>query len=125
MKNQTVKIDKESNSTANEDLHSRETPQFVNLPAEDECSCPCNGVPPAPVCGKTTNGISKTFTSQCHLICHNQCGSAESKNHNQLFTTIIDSITTINDLQDMRSSPKAIVRSFRSPLEVTNLRIFV
>lgn len=44
-----------------------------------QCSCPCSAVPRAPVCGRTTNGLLKTFDSQCHLICYNQCGPAESK----------------------------------------------
>ena len=43
------------------------------------CTCPCSGVKHIPVCGRTTYGLMKTFDSQCHLICHNQCAQAESK----------------------------------------------
>lgn len=71
-----AKLEKELNST-DEDAFNQELPEFLKN-VKQKCTCPCNAAPHLPVCGKTTNGLMKTFNSQCHLICHNQCGSSES-----------------------------------------------
>lgn len=86
--------EEESIKTSNETTNKLESKEMVNSTEEDgygqdlstlmnslqqKCPCPCKGVPNLPVCGKTTNGQLKTFESQCHLICHNQCESSESK----------------------------------------------
>ncbi|KAI5706772.1 hypothetical protein M8J76_002594 [Diaphorina citri] len=52
---------------------SSENPQTRIVPPSDECVCPCADYS-APVCGQTTYGVLRTFQSECHLICHNQCG---------------------------------------------------
>ncbi|KAK7573498.1 hypothetical protein V9T40_010689, partial [Parthenolecanium corni] len=68
----------EANATSSPDAGFKsDQPDFVKL-LKKPCSCPCNSVPKIPVCGRTTNGLSRTFDSQCHLICYNQCdGSLE------------------------------------------------
>ncbi|KAL1461150.1 hypothetical protein WDU94_013078 [Cyamophila willieti] len=56
------------------ELSSSENPQTRMVPpSTEECLCPCVDIN-APVCGQTTYGVLRTFQSECHLICHNQCG---------------------------------------------------
>lgn len=53
---------------------SSESPETrMSPPSMEECVCPCADYS-APVCGQTTYGVLRTFQSECHLICHNQCG---------------------------------------------------
>ena len=90
---------------------------FDKLIKTKHCPCPCSGVKHVPVCGKTTNGLTKDFDSQCHLICHNQCTQAESKN---LFVYLVhytmiqcnEEMSSISLLhaQGMRSSSTADAR---------------
>ncbi|XP_065210673.1 uncharacterized protein LOC135838821 [Planococcus citri] len=77
VKNET-KLEKEIGSNTDDDGLTQEITTFINMLHEQQkCQCPCKNVPKSSVCGKATNGQLKTFDSQCHLICHNQCGSAE------------------------------------------------